>query len=100
MAISIQRTAMFSRFARLLGHTQVVPLLRTHIAPPTHDHPLKMPHVSQVFLQQLANLHVLQAASGWVWGGGGTVCFALFSWQCSFTIPLFLYVYLTRKTDF
>jgi len=29
--------------------------------PPTHDLPLKLPHVSQVFLQQLANPHVIQA---------------------------------------
>ena len=52
---------MFSRFARLLSHTQVVPLIRTHSVPPTHDLPLKLPHVSHVFLQQLANPHVIQA---------------------------------------
>ena len=67
---------MFSRFAQLLRHTQVVPLLRTHSVLPTHDLHLKLPHVSQVFLQQLANLHVIQA--GWVWDGGGTV--SLYSW--------------------
>jgi len=57
--------------ARLLSHTQVVPLLRTHSVPPTHDLPLKLPHVSQVFLQQLANPHFIQA--GWVWDEGETV---------------------------
>ena len=57
--------------ARLLSHTQVVPLLRTHCVPPTHDLPLKVPHVSQVFLQQVANPHVIQA--GWVWDEGETV---------------------------
>jgi len=51
--------------------TQVVPLLRTHSVHPTHDLPLKLPHVSQVFLQQLANPHVIQA--GWVWDEGETV---------------------------
>ena len=39
--------------------------------PPTHDLPLKVSHVSQLFLQQLANLHAMQA--GWVWDGGETV---------------------------
>jgi len=32
---------------------------------------MKLPHVSQLFLQQLANLHVMQA--GWVWDGGDSV---------------------------
>jgi len=62
---------MFSRFAQLLRHTQVVPLLRTHSVLPTHDLHLKLPHVSQVFLQQLANSHDKQP--GWVWDEGGTV---------------------------
>jgi len=48
-----------------------VPLLRIHSVPPTHDLPLKVPHVSQVFLQQLANPHVIQA--GWVLDKGETV---------------------------
>ena len=48
------------------------PLLKTRSVPHlTHDLPLKLPHLSQVFLQQLANLHVMQA--GWVWDGGETV---------------------------
>jgi hypothetical protein len=50
---------------------RVVPLLKPRSVPPTHDLPLKLPHVSQVFLQQLANIHVMQA--GWVWDGGETV---------------------------
>ena len=53
-----------------------MPPLRTHSVPPTYHLPLKLPYVSQVFLQQLANLHVIQA--GWVWDGGGTV--SLYSW--------------------
>ena len=57
--------------ARLFSHTQVVPLLRTHSVAPTHDLPLKLPHVSQVFLQQLANPHVIPA--GWVWDEGENV---------------------------
>jgi len=47
------------------------PLLKTRSAPTTHDLPLKLPHLSQVFLQQLPNLHVMQA--GWVWDGGENV---------------------------
>jgi len=63
---------MFSRFARLLSHTQIVPLLNPRSAPPAHDDlHLKLSHMSKVFLQQLANLHVMQA--GWVWDGGETV---------------------------
>ena len=50
---------------------QVVPLLKARSAPPTHDLPLKLPHVSQVILQQLANLLDMQA--GWVCDGGETV---------------------------
>jgi len=57
--------------AWLSSHTQVVPLLITHSTPPTHDLPLKLPRVSQVFLQQLANPHVIQA--GWVWDEGEPV---------------------------
>jgi len=53
--MNVKREIMFLRFARLLNHTHVVPLLRTHSVPPTHDLPLKLPHVSKVFLQQLAN---------------------------------------------
>ena len=53
------------------SHTQVIPLLSTHSVTPTHDLPLKLPHVSQVFLQQLANPHFIQA--GWVHKEGGTV---------------------------
>ena len=41
-------------FTRNYQVTQLVPLLRTHSVPPTHDLPLKVSHVSQVFLQQLA----------------------------------------------
>jgi len=55
--------------ARLFSLTQVVPLLRTDSVLP--HLPLKLPHVSQVFFQQLANPHVIQA--GWVWDEGETV---------------------------
>jgi len=37
----------------------------------THCLPLKLSPVPQVFLQQLANPHFIQA--GWVWDEGGTV---------------------------
>jgi len=47
------------------------PLLRARSVPPTHDLPVKLPHVSKVFLQQLANPHVMQV--GWVWDEAGTV---------------------------
>ena len=57
--------------ARLSSHTQVVPLLRTHSVPPTHDLPLKLSHVSQVCLQQLAKPHVTQ--DGWVCDEGESV---------------------------
>jgi len=71
MTTCIQRNATFSRLARLLSHTQVVPLLRTHSVSPNHDVPLKLSHVSQVFLQQFTNPHVIQL--GWVWDEGETV---------------------------
>ena len=58
---------MFLRFARLLSHAQVVPQLRTHSVHPTHD----LLHVSEVFIQQFANPHVIHV--GWVWGEGGIV---------------------------
>jgi len=45
-------------FTRNYQVTQLVPLLRNHSVPPTHDLPLKVSHVSQVFLQQLAKPHV------------------------------------------
>ena len=57
--------------ARIKCHTKVVPLVRTHSVPPTHDLPLKLTHLSQVFLQQLAKPHGIQA--GWTWDEGGTV---------------------------
>ena len=57
--------------ANMKSYPTVVPLLRTHSAPSTHDLLLKLLHVSQVFLQQLANPHVIQA--GWVWDKGETV---------------------------
>jgi len=69
--MNVKKEIMFLRFARLLSHTQVVPLLRSHSVLPTHDCPLKLPHVSQVFLQQLSNPHVIQA--GWVWDEGQAV---------------------------
>jgi len=69
--MNVTREIMFLKFTRLLSHFQVVPLLRIHSVPPTHDLPLKLPHVSQVFFQQLANPHVIQA--GWVWDEGETV---------------------------
>jgi len=42
--MNVKREIMFLRFARLLSHTQVVPLLRAHSVPPTHDLPLDLPH--------------------------------------------------------
>jgi len=59
-------------FARLLSRTPVEPLLRIHSATPTHDFPLELPHVSQVFLEQLANPHVIQV--GWAWDEGICQC--------------------------
>ena len=66
----IKRNDIFWGFARLLSHAQVVLLLRSHSFP-IHDLPLKLFHVSQVFLQQLTNPHVIQA--GWVRDEGGIV---------------------------
>ena len=57
--------------ANMKSYPTVVPLLRTHSVPPTHDLLSTLLHVSQVFLQRLANPHVIQA--GWVWDEGGTV---------------------------
>ena len=71
--MNFKREIMFLKLARLLSRTPVLPLLRTYSVPPTHDLPLKLPLVSQVFLQQLANPHVIQA--GWVWDEGETVDF-------------------------
>jgi len=65
------RNGVIWRFERMSSHTQVIPLLSTHSVTPTHDLPLQLPHVSQVFLQQPANPHFIQA--GWVYEEGGTV---------------------------
>ena len=55
----------------ILFYNKKKPLVRAHPVLPTHDLPVKLPHVSKVFLQQLANPHVMQV--GWVWDEAGTV---------------------------
>jgi len=61
LVICNKKNGVFWRSTRLLSHTQIVPLLRTHFVTPIHDLPLKLLQVSQVFLQQLASLHITQA---------------------------------------
>ena len=69
--IYCEKWGIFEIRANIKSYPTVVPLPRTHSVPPTHDLLLKLLHVSQVFLQQLANPHVIQA--GWVWDEGETV---------------------------
>ena len=44
--IYIERNGVFLRFVQLLSLTLLVPLLRTHSVPPTHDLPLRLTNVS------------------------------------------------------
>ena len=75
-----ENTNHIKKIVRLLSHTHVVPLLRTHSVPPTHDLPLKLPHVSKVFLQQLC---MKQNWNKWVLRASG--------WFLSFVFTLFIF---------